>query len=542
MSHQQLFGSSQMFDMDNDRNWGQPNLELHAHLDPGNLYFPQENVPSTGVNSSQSNLIPTVDYSTVGFHQGIPNYIASPPPILYDPYMPHPATNGSINQILPSYDHSGFSSSIHYHQTVGDDGSTVNSSIDYTRMAFKRKSPALPSVYEQGNSSGTNAAGNSTNSIVSDPLQQNNSNPQCVMWNLAPNHRGNNLIIAGEASHRNVRSRHTNSLEENQAGAQSPNSLPPQFHTMGSSANYSGNEAQPDLNVNSIRRQANHLPASMAPHGGIMPTAGDNNFGANQSLVGHNVVNVSLNADAGYRNAISGGNLGVPLPSSHGSFSHAMGMGHSSYNQDATFAHRGAAIQSALVYTAVAPPLENGMQSGIQQYVSSRLSRPLFISGGRNVDRGRRMRGVIIRSEEEENIRNRMMSQALVMINRSAAYNSRSLRDQHRDMRLDIDNMTYEELLDLEERIGYVNTGLSDDMISKCVRVVIYCSSDESPDDGNCAICLEDYKDSQDLGVLKCGHDFHSECIKKWLGMKSVCPICKTETAALVESHEVETV
>lgn len=31
-----------------------------------------------------------------------------------------------------------------------------------------------------------------------------------------------------------------------------------------------------------------------------------------------------------------------------------------------------------------------------------------------------------------------------------------------------------------------------------------------------------------DVGTLKtCGHDYHVSCIRKWLSMKKLCPICK---------------
>ncbi|OIT35850.1 e3 ubiquitin-protein ligase mbr2 [Nicotiana attenuata] len=42
--------------------------------------------------------------------------------------------------------------------------------------------------------------------------------------------------------------------------------------------------------------------------------------------------------------------------------------------------------------------------------------------------------------------------------------------DRHRDMRLDVDNMSYEELLALEERIGNVNTVLSEETISVHIK------------------------------------------------------------------------
>ncbi|GJX61954.1 hypothetical protein Tco_0294854, partial [Tanacetum coccineum] len=44
------------------------------------------------------------------------------------------------------------------------------------------------------------------------------------------------------------------------------------------------------------------------------------------------------------------------------------------------------------------------------------------------------------------------------------------LHDRHRDMRLDVDNLSCEELLALEERIGDVKTGLTEDVILKSMK------------------------------------------------------------------------
>ncbi|XP_042032359.1 uncharacterized serine-rich protein C215.13-like [Salvia splendens] len=49
-----------------------------------------------------------------------------------------------------------------------------------------------------------------------------------------------------------------------------------------------------------------------------------------------------------------------------------------------------------------------------------------------------------------------------------------NLYDQHRYMRLDIDNMSYEELLALEERMGTVSTALLEEALSKCVTRSVY--------------------------------------------------------------------
>jgi hypothetical protein len=120
-----------------------------------------------------------------------------------------------------------------------------------------------------------------------------------------------------------------------------------------------------------------------------------------------------------------------------------------------------------------------------------------------------------------------------MVMDRSHYHGSRSSYDHHRDMRLDVDDMSYEELLALGERIGSVNTGLSGDSISKCLTESIYCSSDRFHDEGTCVICLEEYKNMDDVGMLRgCRHDFHAGCIRKWLSMKNVCPICKSAAMA----------
>lgn len=104
---------------------------------------------------------------------------------------------------------------------------------------------------------------------------------------------------------------------------------------------------------------------------------------------------------------------------------------------------------------------------------------------------------------------------------------SRNLFDQYGDLRLDIDNMGYEELLALGERIGNVSTGLSEDMVSKCLMEA-QNSSTQSDEEGTCCICLEEYGNGEEVGRLKkCGHNYHVSCIRKWLSLKNACPICK---------------
>ncbi|KAG6488469.1 hypothetical protein ZIOFF_049712 [Zingiber officinale] len=68
--------------------------------------------------------------------------------------------------------------------------------------------------------------------------------------------------------------------------------------------------------------------------------------------------------------------------------------------------------------------------------------------------------------------------------------------DPYRDMRMDIDDMSYEELLDLGERIGTVSTA-------------------------------EEFVEGDELGEVACGHVYHATCIEQWLKSKNWCPLCK---------------
>ncbi|KAJ6807844.1 putative E3 ubiquitin-protein ligase HIP1 isoform X1 [Iris pallida] len=105
-----------------------------------------------------------------------------------------------------------------------------------------------------------------------------------------------------------------------------------------------------------------------------------------------------------------------------------------------------------------------------------------------------------------------------------------NLHDRHRDLRLDVDNMSYEELLALEERIGNVSTGLSEETVLKYLKQWKYiCLSEETDKEVEpCCVCQEEYMEGEEMARLDCGHDFHTTCIKQWLMQKNLCPICKT--------------
>ena len=46
-----------------------------------------------------------------------------------------------------------------------------------------------------------------------------------------------------------------------------------------------------------------------------------------------------------------------------------------------------------------------------------------------------------------------------------------------------------------------------------------------------CVICIEDIKEGDEIMILKCpsNHFFHGNCIKSWLLVKTICPMCRSE-------------
>ncbi|XP_047963427.1 E3 ubiquitin ligase BIG BROTHER-related-like [Salvia hispanica] len=112
-----------------------------------------------------------------------------------------------------------------------------------------------------------------------------------------------------------------------------------------------------------------------------------------------------------------------------------------------------------------------------------------------------------------------------MLMNRQALLPGRILRqhDRYQHWRLDVDDMSYEELLNLGDRIGYVGTGLQEAEISNCLKKFKHINKD-----WECSICQERCKVDDEIGILKCGHHHHMECIKQWLLQKNACPVCKS--------------
>ena len=42
-------------------------------------------------------------------------------------------------------------------------------------------------------------------------------------------------------------------------------------------------------------------------------------------------------------------------------------------------------------------------------------------------------------------------------------------------------------------------------------------------------ICIEDYKNKEEIVMLLCNHYLHKKCLIKWLQRKRECPMCRQE-------------
>ncbi|KVI10484.1 Zinc finger, RING/FYVE/PHD-type [Cynara cardunculus var. scolymus] len=100
------------------------------------------------------------------------------------------------------------------------------------------------------------------------------------------------------------------------------------------------------------------------------------------------------------------------------------------------------------------------------------------------------------------------------------------------------------ELLALGEQIGNAGSSLSDDFILGHLKTRIFTSfhsEDGSSADQElnfCTICQMDYNDQEKIGMLDCSHEYHVDCIKKWLAVKNSCPVCKCTALATQGNNE----
>ncbi|XP_078091397.1 uncharacterized protein LOC144507861 isoform X2 [Mustelus asterias] len=110
----------------------------------------------------------------------------------------------------------------------------------------------------------------------------------------------------------------------------------------------------------------------------------------------------------------------------------------------------------------------------------------------------------------------------------------RRRRSRHRNSSFYVDESVndgndYEELLAFEERQGsaVVQRKLSSAEIN-CLPAKLF-DPEHAAGKTQCYICFNDYVPREKLRILPCLHDYHSQCIDRWLKGNSSCPICRVD-------------
>ncbi|XP_074426530.1 E3 ubiquitin-protein ligase ARK2C isoform X2 [Larus michahellis] len=100
---------------------------------------------------------------------------------------------------------------------------------------------------------------------------------------------------------------------------------------------------------------------------------------------------------------------------------------------------------------------------------------------------------------------------------------------------------SYEELLQLEDRLGSVSRGAVQNTIERFTFPHKYKKrrpqegkaepddGEESDTDEKCTICLSMLEDGEDVRRLPCMHLFHQVCVDQWLATSKKCPICRVD-------------
>lgn len=534
-----MFNPSQFFEMEQD--WS------HGHPAAGQSYVHMGRAISQE-NGSFSHPInpPSIDGPSCASRRNLENralehsstYFRSEGLQVHTPLsaprhdvFPHCPAGGSFYP-PPELDATHVHSNHHNRHGIHEgEGGLLDHTMSAGRGPFKRKSPGVPTSWERGGTSSMYSAGSSSNSF-----ELHHEKPTSDYRNYfsessgLPPYMGSSLSIGGEDPPRNVRSRSRLDLEPNPRRTHSSSYTSHPFSSTSHLRNRPGPVDVANLNADRTAYEQNQIGVPPPAHGRFH-TSENNSLSheMNQHYAGGNPTDIRrYNHDS-----ILSRNPIAPPRHLHGFHAQASREGQNSYSRRAIPTRRADINSSHLRQEAAA--VENG-QHFLSETHSSRYSRPLLSGGWHSNHREGRSRISIERFQSLSNVvdvRDRMGSEALMMLDHSYLYGSRNFLDQYRDMRLDVDSMSYEELLALGERIGIVNTGLPEDVFSKCLVETRCHSSDKAQEETSCAICLEEYKSMDKVGMIRnCGHVYHVDCIKKWLSMKNMCPICKAPAVA----------
>jgi len=88
----------------------------------------------------------------------------------------------------------------------------------------------------------------------------------------------------------------------------------------------------------------------------------------------------------------------------------------------------------------------------------------------------------------------------------------------------------YEEAVGSEPDSGFGAVPAPAAAVARLEKRITFHAGGNGDDITECSICLRDFVDGEEVSVMPCplrGHEFHPECITKWLGISSTCPLCR---------------
>ncbi len=91
----------------------------------------------------------------------------------------------------------------------------------------------------------------------------------------------------------------------------------------------------------------------------------------------------------------------------------------------------------------------------------------------------------------------------------------------------DPDQMTYEQILALQEQVGYVSKGFTKQDIQKIPTIRYYKKVYKNND--KCTVCQFEFNEGETLRKLNCDHLYHKGCVDEWLAQEKKCPVCKKD-------------
>jgi E3 ubiquitin-protein ligase BIG BROTHER-like protein len=105
--------------------------------------------------------------------------------------------------------------------------------------------------------------------------------------------------------------------------------------------------------------------------------------------------------------------------------------------------------------------------------------------------------------------------------------------EEFEDDPVDVDAMTYEELLALGEAAGHVSRGASAAAVASLPRSEYSAASHAAAGGAEqCAVCRAEYEVGDGVATLPCGHFYHVSCLAPWLQVNKACPCCKRDVPA----------